>query len=54
VNFHIYIYICIIVVGKQTKREPDRLCSDNKAGGRDGKVEREKLKHEEGHIALGE
>jgi hypothetical protein len=33
----------------------NRLCSDNKAGGRDGKAEikSKELKHVEGHIALG-
>jgi hypothetical protein len=28
------------VAGKRARREIDRLCSDNEAGGRDGKEER--------------
>jgi hypothetical protein len=28
------------VVGRRTKRETDRMCSDNEAGGRYGKAER--------------
>jgi hypothetical protein len=46
---------CPVVAGARTRRERDRLCSDNVAGGRDGKAERylKKLKHKEGHIALG-
>jgi hypothetical protein len=28
------------VAGRRTRRETDRLCSDNEAGGRDGKAER--------------
>jgi hypothetical protein len=42
-----------IVAGRNTRKETDRLCSDNKAGGRDGKAEI-KLKKIETHTALVE
>jgi hypothetical protein len=29
-----------IVAGRRTREETDRLCSDNEAGGKDGKAER--------------
>jgi hypothetical protein len=33
------------VAGRRARRERDRLCSDNAAGGRDGKAERENVKN---------
>jgi hypothetical protein len=40
---------------KEEDQKRNRLCSDNEAGGRDGKAEikLKELKHEEGHTALG-
>jgi hypothetical protein len=35
----------MVVAGRRAKKETDRLCSDNEAGGRDGKAERENLKN---------
>jgi hypothetical protein len=45
----------VAITGRPEKRQT-RWCSENETGGGDGKVERQnskKLKHEEGHIALG-
>jgi hypothetical protein len=33
------------VAGRRTRRETDRLCSDNEAGEREGKTEGENLKN---------
>jgi hypothetical protein len=33
------------VAGRRARRETDRLCSDNDAGGRDDKAKRENLKN---------
>jgi hypothetical protein len=35
-----YIIHIAAVAGRRTRRETDRLCSDNEAGGRHGKAER--------------
>jgi hypothetical protein len=42
------------VAGRRARRESDRLCSDNEAGGRDGMAEKkpEESEHGEGHVAL--
>jgi hypothetical protein len=42
------------VAARRVRRETDRLCSDNEAGGQDGKAEikLQELKHE-GHTARG-
>jgi hypothetical protein len=35
-----YDFTCYIVAERRTRRETDRLCSDNEAGRRNGKAER--------------